>query len=82
MKDMKRFLFVLVAVVLSVDAMAFTTTVKSELVGNVAISSKNDAWQIDAKVVSKGEVEEITIEMKASQPTTPSPLKMEFTAPQ
>ena len=79
---MKRFLFILVAVVLSANAMAFNTTVKSKLVGDVVISSENNAWQIDAKVVSKGDIEEITIEMKASQPTTPSLLKVEFKTPQ
>ena len=79
---MKRFLFILVAVVLSANAMAFNTTVKSKLVGDIVISGENDAWQIDAKVVSKGDIEEITIEMKAPQPTVPSPIKVEFKTPQ
>lgn len=79
---MKRLTLLLCAVILSFNAMAFNAVVKSKLVGDVTISSKNDAWQIDAKVVSKGDIEEITIEMKAPQPVVPSPLKVEFKTPQ
>lgn len=79
---MKKIIFVLVAVVLAMPAMAFQTKVKTKTVGEVTISCENDAWKIDAKVVSKGDVEEIAIEMIAAEPTTPSRFTVEVKAPQ
>lgn len=79
---MKRLTLLLCAVALSLNAMAFNAVIKTKSVGDVTISSENNAWKIEAKVVSKGDIEEITIEMKAPQPVVPSPLKVEFKTPQ
>ena len=79
---MKRGILFVCSILATLSAMAFETKVQTKLVGDVTISCKDNAWKIDAKVVSKGEIEEIVIEMTAPQPTTPSPLKVEFTTPQ
>ena len=79
---MKRVLFALSAIVLALPAMAFETKVQTKSVGEVTIACKDDAWKIDTKVVSKGDVEEITINMTSPQPTSPSLLNVEFVTPQ
>lgn len=79
---MKKLLLTIAAIALALPTMAFNTTVKTKTVGDVTISCKDDAWKVSASVVSKGDIEEITIEMTASQPTIPSPLKVEFFIPQ
>ena len=79
---MKRVLFALSAIVLALPAMAFETKVQTKSVGEVTIACKDDAWKIDTKVVSKGDVEEITIKMTSPQPTSPSLLNVEFVTPQ
>ena len=62
--------------------MAFSTVVKSKLVGDVTISGKDSAWKIDAKVESKGETEEITIELVADKPMTPPRFNVAIFTPQ
>ena len=79
---MKRFLLALVATVLALPTMAFETKVQTKSVGEVTISCQESAWSEQAKVVSKGDTEEISIEMTAPQPTKPSQLKVTFTTPQ
>ena len=79
---MKRIIILVCATLATLSAMAFSSTVKSKLVGDVKISCKESAWKIDTKIVSKGDIEEITIEMTATEPTTPTPLKVEFMTPQ
>ena len=79
---MKRLLLALVAVVLAMPAMAYHTNIKTKSVGEVKIACKDDVWKIDAKLVSKGDIEEIIIEMTAAEPTIPSLLKVEIMTPQ
>ena len=79
---MKRAILSVCAVLVALSAMAFETKVQTKSVGDVTISCNNSAWNIDTKVVSKGSIEEITIEMRAAEPTTPSLLKVAFTTPQ
>ena len=67
---------------LSLNAMAFNAVIKTKSVGDVTISSKDSAWKVEAKVASKGDIEEITIEMTAAEPTVPSLLKVEIMTPQ
>ena len=62
--------------------MAFNAVIKTKSVGDVTISSKDSAWKVEAKVASKGDIEEITIEMTAAEPTVPSLLKVEIMTPQ
>ena len=56
--------------------------VHSALVGDVKISSRGDAWSVEARCVAAGECEQIIIEMSALQPTTPPRLSVEFATPQ
>ena len=79
---MKKLTLIICAVLLSANAMAFSTVVKTKSVGDVTISSKDSAWKVEAKVASKGDIEEITIEMTAAEPTVPSLLKVEIMTPQ
>ena len=79
---MKRIFLSAFAILATLTAMAFETKLSTKSVGDVTISCKDNGWNIEAKVVSKGEIEEITIEMTAAQPTTPSPLKVKFATPQ
>ena len=79
---MKKLTLILCAVLLSANAMAFSTVVKSKLVGDVTISSENNAWKVDAKVESKGETEEITIELVADKPMTPPRFDVAIFTPQ
>ena len=79
---MKRIFLSAFAILATLTAMAYETKLSTKSVGDVTISCRNNTWQIEAKVVSKGEIEEITIEMTAAQPTTPSPLKVKFSTPQ
>ena len=79
---MKRIFLSAFAILATLSAMAYETKLQTKSVGDVTISCKDNTWQIEAKVVSKGEIEEITIEMTAAQPTTPSPLKVKFSTPQ
>lgn len=79
---MKRIFLSAFAILATLTTMAFETKLSTKSVGDVTISCKDNTWQIEAKVVSKGEIEEITIEMTAAQPTTPSPLKVKFSTPQ
>lgn len=79
---MKRLTLLFCAVALSLNAMAFNAVIKTKSVGDVTISSKDSAWKVEAKVASKGDIEEITIEMTAAEPTVPSLLKVEIMTPQ
>ena len=79
---MKKLLLVLVAAVLAMPAMAHETKVRTKSVGEVTISYEESAWSVQAKVVSKGEIEEISIEMTAPQPTKPSRLTISVATPQ
>ena len=79
---MKKFLLTLVAMVLALPTMAFETKVQTKSVGEVTISCKESAWSVQATVMSKGETEEISIEMTAPQPIKPSQLKVTFSTPQ
>lgn len=79
---MKRVILSVCAILATLSAMAFETKVQSRSVGDVKISCKESAWKIDTKIVLKGDIEEIVIEMTATEPTTPSPLKVEFMTPQ
>ena len=79
---MRRAILYVCTMFVALSAMAFETKVQTKLVGDVSISCKDSAWKIDAKVVSKGEVEEVVIEMTAAEPTTPSLLTVEFMTPQ
>ena len=79
---MKKVLLALVTVMLAVPVMAFETKVQTKSVGDMTISCEDSAWRVEAKAVSKGKIEEITIELFAPQPTVPSLLKVEFMTPQ
>ena len=79
---MKRLTLLLCAVTLSLNAMAFNTVVKTKSVGDVAISSKDSAWKVEAEVKSKGEIEEITIELVADKPMTPPRFDVAIFTPQ
>ena len=79
---MKKLTLIICAVLLSANAMAFSTVVKSKLVGDVTVSSKESVWKIDATISSKGGCEVVTIEMNAPQPTTPPKVSVEFCSPQ
>ena len=79
---MKRRTLLLCAVTLSLNAMAFNTVVKTKSVGDVAISSKDNAWKVEAEVKSKGETEEITIELVADKPMTPPRFDVAIFTPQ
>ena len=79
---MKKLTLIICAVLLSANAMAFSTVVKSKLVGDVTVSSKENVWKIDATISSKGGCEVVTIEMNAPQPTTPPKVSVEFCSPQ
>ena len=65
---MKRIFLSAFAILATLTAMAYETKLSTKSVGDVTISCRNNTWQIEAKVVSKGEIEEITIEMTAAQP--------------
>lgn len=79
---MKRLILFCFAVALSFNALAFSTVVKSNLVGDVKISSKDGDWKIDASISAKDGREVITIEMNAPQPATPPKVSVEFRIPQ
>ena len=79
---MKRAILAVAAVFTALSAMAFETKVQTKSVGEVAISSNDKTWSVDAKVERKGELECITIELKASQATTPPTFQVAFSTPQ
>ena len=79
---MKKLSLLICAVLLSANAMAFKTVVKSKVVGDVAISSKDSEWKVDAKIISNGEKEVITIELNAPKAMTPPHFNVEFLTPQ
>ncbi len=79
---MKRAILSVCALLIALSAMAAEAKVQTKSVGEVKIACKDNSWKIDAKVVSKGDIEEITIEMSAAEPRTPSQVKVEFTTPQ
>ena len=54
---MKRGILFVCSILATLSAMAFETKVQTKLVGDVTISSKDNAWKIDEKVVSKCELE-------------------------
>lgn len=72
----------LCVVVLSANAMAFDTTIKTKLVGDVKIVSEESLWKIDSSTSIDGEREVITIVLNAPQATTPPRFYVEFVAPQ
>ncbi len=79
---MRRIVLIVAAIVLSANAMAFSTTVKSHTVGDVVISSANEIWDIKTSLVREGEREVITIELNALQPCIPPRMMVEFRTPQ
>jgi alpha-galactosidase len=79
---MKRAILAVAAVFTALSAMAFETKVQTKSVGEVAISSNDKTWSVDAKVERKGELECITIELKASQAMTPPTFQVAFSTPQ
>lgn len=79
---MKKLILLICAVLLSANAMAFKTVVKSKVVGDVAISSEDSEWKVDAKIISNGEKEVITIELNAPKAMTPPHFNVEFLTPQ
>ncbi len=79
---MKKLTLIICAVLLSANAMAFQAVVKSKMVGDITISSKDCVWKVETEVKSKGETEEITIELIADKPTTPPHFKVEIFTPQ
>ena len=79
---MKRVILQVCAILTTLSVMAFESKVETKSVGEVTISCNDSVWSVETKVVSKGNIEEITIEMTASQPAVPSPLTVKFTTPQ
>ena len=79
---MKKAILAVVAMLVSLSAMAFEAKVQSKSVGEVTISSESDAWSVDAKIESKGQQEYLTIELKASQAMTPPKFEVAFRTPQ
>ncbi len=70
------------AALLSLSAMAFNAVVKSKLVGDVTISSKDSAWKIEAAISENGGREVITVEMKSAEPAMPPRVRVELFTPQ
>lgn len=70
------------AALLSLSAMAFNAVVKSKLVGDVTISSKDSAWKIEAAISENGGREVITVEMKSAEPAMPPRVQVELFTPQ
>ena len=79
---MKRAILAITALFATLSAMAFEAKVQTKLVGEVTISSKDKTWSVDAKVERKGELECITIELKAPQAMTPPKFEVAFSTPQ
>ena len=79
---MKKAILAVVALLVSLPAMAFEAKLQTKTVGEVTISSKESSWALDAKVESKDGLEYITIELNAPQPTTPPKFKVAFSTPQ
>ena len=79
---MKRAILAITALFATLSAMAFEAKVQTKSVGEVAISSKDKTWSVDAKVERKGELECITIELKAPQAMTPPKFEVAFSTPQ
>ena len=79
---MKRAILAVTALFATLSAMAFEAKVQTKSVGEVTISSKDKTWSVDAKVERKGELECITIELKAPQAMTPPKFEVAFSTPQ
>ena len=79
---MKKGILAVVAMLVSLSAMAFEAKVQSKSVGEVTISSESEDWSVDAKIESKGQQEYLTIELKASQAMTPPKFEVAFRTPQ
>lgn len=79
---MKRAFLAITALFATLSAMAFEAKVQTKSVGEVTISSKDKTWSVDAKVERKGELECITIELKAPQAMTPPKFEVTFSTPQ
>ena len=79
---MKRAILAVVALLAMMPTMAFNTKVQTKTVGEVAISSNENAWVLNAKVECKGGKEYITIELSAPQATIPPKFKVDFRIPQ
>ncbi|MBQ5648326.1 MAG: alpha-galactosidase [Alistipes sp.] len=79
---MKKLTLFISAVLLTANAMAFSAVVKSKAVGDVTISSKDNAWKIDATISEKDGREVITIEMNAPKASTPPKVSVMFCTPQ
>ena len=79
---MKRAILAITALFATLSAMAFEAKVQTKSVGEVTISSKDKTWSVDAKVERKGELECITIELKAPQAMTPPKFEVTFSTPQ
>jgi len=79
---MKRLILLICAALLSLSAMAFNAVVKSKLVGDVTISSKDSAWKIEAAISENGGREVITVEMKSAEPAMPPRVQVELFTPQ
>ncbi|MBQ1224899.1 MAG: alpha-galactosidase [Alistipes sp.] len=78
----RRVVFLLVALLSALSAMAFKAEVKTTSVGVVTISSEESLWSLNATHTTLGECEVITIEMSAPEATTPPKFKVEFRTPQ
>ena len=79
---MKRAFLAITALFVTLSAMAFEAKVQTKSVGEVTISSKDKTWSVDAKVERKGELECITIELKAPQAMIPPKFEVAFSTPQ
>lgn len=79
---MKKIVVAIFALLVAMQTMAHEVKVQTASVGDVKISCKSDEWTIKAKATVKDGVEEIAVEITAQQPTTPSPLTVEFRTPQ
>ena len=79
---MKRAILAITALFATLSAMAFEAKVQTKSVGEVTISSKDKTWSVDAKVERKGELECITIELKAPQAMIPPKFEVAFCTPQ
>jgi alpha-galactosidase len=79
---MRRITLFLSTVILSINAMAFNTTVKSRLVGDIAITSNESVWKVATALSTNGEREIITIELDAPKEMTPPRFNVAFHTPQ
>lgn len=79
---MKRTILFACSILATLSAMAFETKLQTKSVGDVTISSNDTTWSVDAKIEQKGELEYITIELKAPQATTPPTFEVAFSTPQ